>query len=603
MLEKLNPRQKEAAEAPEGPLLIVAGAGTGKTTTLTSRLRYLITKGVPPDKICAITFTNKAAKEMAKRIWDKEKKYPDRASLARDRLPFIGTFHSLGARILRAEAKILGRNANFVIFDDHDSLALIKKAVKILGQETKNEGAAFFANKITQIKNGILSLQELKSSPRKTDQLVLEVMSRYETELKKHNAFDFDDLIQKVVILLKSKPAILAKYQKRFRHILVDEYQDLNNTQYELIRLLAGGSHNISVVGDDQQTIYSWRGSNFEIFLNFEYDWPGATVVILDENYRSSRNIIAAASAVIKNNLRQRPKELWTQKAPGDLIKLTEVGNEDEEAEWIANKIQDLKTKFQNETAAILYRTNAQSRALEQALMERGIPYRVFGGIKFYERKEIKDIIAGLRFVLNAKDSVSRERLEKAFGKNKFANFASQTENKSYLKNPAETIKFFLETFDYLEYLKKNFINWTERRENITEILYFASKFKELSAFLEEVALLQATDNVRDEAQNPVQLMTIHLAKGLEFDRVFIAGCTEGILPHARSTGNTSELEEERRLMYVAMTRAKKELYLSFYDLPSRFISEIPEELLAFESLISENNVFFDDEERYITTD
>lgn len=601
MAQELNPRQKEAVEAPEKPLLIVAGAGTGKTRTLTSRLRHLIARGARPEAICAITFTNKAAKEMAERVGC-DSPIPNFGSPK----PFIGTFHSLGARILRAEAKYLGRNSNFAIFDDHDSLALIKKIIKSFGEEARERGAAFFADKITRVKNGMLNTRTAQTQEDLRHlQIVRDVLARYEAELKKHNAFDFDDLIQKVVLLFKSKPAILAKYQKRFRHILVDEYQDLNNTQYELLRLLAGDSRQVSVVGDDAQTIYSWRGSNFEIFLNFERDWPEAAVVVLDENYRSSQNILAAASAVIKNNLRQKQKDLWTRNAPGELVRLVEAGDEDEEARWIAEQIQNSKLKTLNsnrETVAVLYRTNAQSRAIEQALIERQIPYRVFGGIKFYERKEVKDVLAGLRCLVNPRDAVSRERLEKTFGKNRFADFASEIKGKSGVE-PAEAIRIFLESFDYFEYLKRNFVNWAERRENIAELLYFAAKFKEPISFLQEAALLQATDAVTDEAQSEVQLMTIHLAKGLEFDRVFIAGCAEGILPHARSMGNPEELEEERRLMYVAMTRAKKELYLSFYDLPSRFLSEIPEELIRFESLVSESAVFSDDEERYITMD
>lgn len=622
MTPELNPRQREAAESPEKPLLIVAGAGTGKTRTLTGRLLHLMERGVPPESICAITFTNKAAREMAERIRDASPRVwandtninsdSQFAALKRNShhsrrgMPFIGTFHSLGARILRAEAKTLGRNANFVIFDDHDSLALVKKTVKFLGEKAKKEGPAFFADKVTQIKNGMLPIQELKSSPREADRLALKILARYEAELQKHNAFDFDDLIQKVVLLFKSRPAALAKYQKRFRHILVDEYQDLNHMQYELVRLLAGNSRKISVVGDEAQCIYSWRGSNAEIFLNFEKDWPDAAVVVLEENYRSSQNIITAASALIKNNVRQKPKNLWTRNAPGELVKLVEAGDEDEEAEWIADKIA--ASGKRQATTAVLYRTNAQSRALEQALIERNVPYRVFGGIKFYERKEVKDILAGLRYSVNSEDALSRERLEKTFGKNRFADFASalteSSENKREAE-PVEMIRLFLEKFGYFEHLKKTFTNWAERRENVAELLYFAAKFKSLAPFLEEVALLQATDAVKgdDKKQGTgeVQLMTIHLAKGLEFDGVFVAGCTEGILPHARSMGSPAELEEERRLLYVAMTRAKKELCLSFYDLPSRFLSEIPEELVQFESLVSPAATFSDDEERYIT--
>lgn len=586
---ELNPRQKEAVEAPGKPLLIVAGAGTGKTRTLTSRLRHLIKQGVPPETICALTFTNKAAKEMAERVGG--------AQRGRRLKPFIGTFHSLGARILRLEAKALGRNANFVIFDDHDSLQLLKKVVKSIGKEAAAKGAAFFADKISQIKNGMIS-------PKETDKLSLEVLSCYEAELRRHNAFDFDDLIHKVVLLFRAQPFTRRKYRKRLRYLLVDEYQDLNNTQYELLRLLAGDSRKISVVGDEAQCIYSWRGSNVEIFLNFEKDWPEAMVVTLEENYRSSRNIIAAASALIKNNLRQKPKNLWTRNAPGELVKLLEAGDEDEEAAWIAEKIATSDKR--QWTTAILYRTNAQSRALEQALIERGIPYRVFGGIKFYERREVKDVLAGLRYLVNPRDSLSRERLEKSFGKNKFADFLSAWDDKSN-SGPAETIRFFLEKFGYFEHLRKNFTNYRERWENIAELLHFAAKFKSLPPFLEEVALLQATDTIKgsneEQGAGGVQLMTIHLAKGLEFDRVFVTGCVEGILPHARSMNNPAELEEERRLMYVAMTRAKRELYLSFYNLPSRFLSEIPEELLRFENLTSETTVFSDNEERCITLD
>lgn len=598
MPPELNPQQKAAVEAPDTPLLIVAGAGTGKTRTLTSRMLHLIRRGVPPERICALTFTNKAAREMNERVMAG---LP--ANLRGSRSPFLGTFHSLGARILRVECKSLGRNSKFVIFDAQDSVQLVKKILKEIGARL-DEKPSFILGRISALKNGMVTPADLAASRNPADKTALRAFERYEEELEKQNAFDFDDLLVKVVKIWREHPAVLEKYRRRYQYILVDEYQDLNNTQYELIRLLAEHHGRISVVGDDQQTIYSWRGSNFEIFMGFEKDWPNSTVVVLDQNYRSSGNIIRAASEMIAHNLRQKPKKLWTEHPEGELVHIVETGTEDDEALWVANHIaEDPDTT--DRTTAVLYRTNAQSRAIEQALIERGIPYLVFGGLKFYERREVKDIVAALRFITNPRDEASRERLEKTFKKRGFANFIAAAQGHEN-DAPGELAAYIVKHTGYFEYLDKNFTNAAERKENIAELVRFAAGFTETTELLEQVTLLQATDTLRNavpEKGLPVHLMTIHLAKGLEFDRVFVVGVAEGLMPHAWSIETEKELEEERRLMYVAMTRARQELFLTFYDLPSRFLSEIPPELTEYESLISDDKFFEDNEERYISWD
>ncbi|MEK7546859.1 MAG: UvrD-helicase domain-containing protein [Patescibacteria group bacterium] len=635
----LNPQQKLAVQAADKPLLIVAGAGTGKTRTLTGRLAYLMENGVSPNRIVAMTFTNKAAKEMAGRVHNA--KIANTLCECRENFshnsrpvshhshyafPFIGTFHSFGARILRAEAELLGRNGNFVIFDNSDSLQIVKKLFKsesFRNKDSDYSGAAEICRKISRIKNGIVSLGSMKNSSPE-DILALKIFRRYEKELQKNNAFDFDDLIEKVVKIFRENSKVLEKYRGRFHHILIDEYQDLNNKQYELVKLLVGASSRISVVGDDQQMIYSFRGSNFQIFLDFEKDWPDANVVLLEENYRSAAKIVKAASALIANNENQKPKTLWTKKEDGAPVKIVETSDEESEADWIAEQIQimtndnndDNKTsvighgRHHGANVAVLYRTNAQSRAIEQTLIERGIPYQIFGGLRFYERKEIKDVVAALRYAQNPNDEISRERLEKNIAKGRFSRFRESLDGDNF-SSPTELIRDFLDSTDYLELVGRNFLNADERRENIAELLHFASEFKDLPSFLEQITLLQPTDSPsqvfrkKNLGGQAVSLMTIHLAKGLEFDSVFLAGCNEGLLPHNRSLGNGTETEEERRLMYVAMTRAKEELFISFYDIPSRFLGELPQELVEFESLVSGGKDFsdLDSEERYITLD
>jgi len=618
MPKNLNPQQKRASEAHFAPLLIVAGAGTGKTTTLTERLAHFIKQGIAPERICALTFTNKAAQEMLERTANKM------GDARKGKEPLICTFHSLGARILRKEARLFGRTPNFAIFDDHDSFDLIKKILKNLegyklagrGKKT-NEKPAFFYQKISEVKNLDKKI-DIVGAREKEDFIASRVFDAYEKKLLDNNAFDFDDLIEKVVYLFKQYPDVLKKYQQKFEAVLVDEYQDVSPKQYELIKLLARNHKNLSVVGDDEQLIYGWRYANLKIFLNFESDWPGAQVAFLEENYRSTGNIIRAAAAISKNNARRRPKNLWTKNPGGKLIRITETSDENEEAEIIAGEIENCKLKIVNCGIAVLYRTNAQSRAVEQALIRHQIPYRIFGGLKFYERKEIKDVVAGLRYAMNPKDEVSRERLEKTFSKKTFAALAAALSKEATA--PTELIERFLEATDYLAYLERNYSNFTDRQENITELIHFASRFDNLAGLLQDIALVQATDEsvsrVKGQGSsnlpvNPkrseagsygASLMTIHLAKGLEFDAVFIVGCSEGLLPHGRSLDDEERMEEERRLMYVAMTRARKQLYISFYDVPSRFIGEIPPELTEYIPL-AERDISWGERENYVTLD
>jgi DNA helicase-2/ATP-dependent DNA helicase PcrA len=623
----LNEAQERAAHAPAGPLLIVAGAGTGKTSTLTSRILYLIEKGITPRRICAITFTNKASAEMAERVFDYQK--DDAKETDRGNIPYIGTFHSFGARILRKECRSFGREPNFAIFDDHDSFDLIKKAVRGITLREKlddneqssktikkDEAPTFFAQKISEIKNDAFmkDAQRARISPEKENQIRI-VFDAYEAALQRNNAFDFDDLIQKPVLLFKKNPAVLKKYQTAFDAVLVDEWQDINPMQYEFVKLLAGSHRNLSVVGDDEQTIYTWRYADIKTFLNFDKDWKDATVHFLEENYRSTATIVNAAQAVVQNNRFRTPKKLRTSNPEGDSITLFEAWGENEEAAWVAKKISDLQRADSKNTVGILYRTNAQSRAIEQALIRENIAYRIFGGLKFYERREVKDAVAALRYAANQKDEPSRERLEKNFSRRKFAEFKNglaATTNQT----PAEILNVFLESFGYFDYLEHNFINAAEREENISELAAFATEFQTLADLLEKVSLVQSTDtpsggtpetqNVnKEQDSSTVHLSTIHLAKGLEFDSVFIAGASEGILPHVRSMDNDDQLEEERRLMYVAMTRARKKLFISFFGMPSRFLGEIPQEHLRIDSQIENSNAdgvgFLPEEDDYMS--
>lgn len=607
----LNKKQLQAVENLEGPILIVAGAGSGKTRTLTSRLAAILASGIAPKNIVAITFTNKAAEEMKNRV-DKLMGLKADKSIGL----FIGTFHSLGARILKKEAKLAGRTPNFSIFDGDDSLRLIKNIVKNLNlpehKKQKEANPLFLRREFSRIKSELLNAEQMRNERgMDVEDLTETLFKEYEEALRENNAFDFDDLIEKPIKIFQNHKDILEKYQKQFRYILVDEFQDTNTAQYVFVKLLANEHKNLSVVGDDQQSIYKFRHSDFRIFLNFENDWSKTKTVFLEQNYRSSGNIIKAASSLIANNKFQKPKNLWTENPDGEQVKVIEHNDEDKEAEWIAEQIV---SKFQK-TVAVLYRTNAQSRAIEGALIESGIPYKIFGGVKFYERKEIKDIVAVLRWVFNKSDMVSFERIKSAFLKKSFLAIQDKVPAMSEKLSPAELISYILETGEYLERLKRTEDNFQERIENINELIYFASEFENLRDFLEKISLFQSGDIGNSKFNPPaggqnlfiVNLMTIHLAKGLEFDEVFIIGCNEGLLPHQMSYHNNEEIEEERRLMYVAMTRAKKNLYLNFYNLPSRFLSEIAPETVNIVVNKKGNHEtlsdFLDDEERYIEFD
>jgi DNA helicase-2/ATP-dependent DNA helicase PcrA len=576
--QNLNDRQLEAATAGDGPLLITAGAGSGKTKTLTQRLVFLLQKGVPASQIIAITFTNKAADEIKKRVYSEIK-----SGIS----PFLGTFHSLGAKILR-EQPSFGRTRGFVIFDDDDSLKLVKNVIKSLDLDKERFPANAFLSKISKIKSELLQPKDLE------DETAVKIFENYETILAEENAFDFDDLIEKVVRLFSENANVLQKYRDRFRYILVDEYQDINQSQYELIKFLASEHRNLSVVGDDAQSIYSFRGSDFRNFLNFEKDWPEAKIVTLDQNYRSTKNIIQAASEVIRQNTLQRPKTLWTDNEEGDLLNVFGAYDAEGEAEWLAEKVIGLE---EYKDTAVLFRTNAQSRPIEQFFIYNQIPYQIYGGLKFYERKEIKDIVACLRYGFNPRDAVSRDRIETSFYRKPATELITSLPEMAISLSSAELIGFILQTTDYPVLLATKFKNPEERMENIGELVNFATESGSLEELLEKISLFQASDEMKAGEKPGVKMMTIHLSKGLEFKNVFIVGATEGILPHHRSLVSKDELEEERRLMYVAMTRAKKKLFISFFNFASRFLYEIPPELVEFDGIrpkTDEDTIYLD---------
>ena len=637
-MDKLNEKQIEAVQHGKGPLLIAAGAGSGKTKTLVSRLLHLLKSGVPPEKIIAITFTNKAAKEMRDRISNlqftisnlktqkSEKKEGGIEPVSHipfnDSL-FVGTFHSFGVKILKNEAPYFKRTKNFTIFDNDDSLSLIKKILKEKDLPKERYNPIGVLGKISNFKSELINLDEI--NPENSFEVkIIETYREYEAVLQKSNAFDFDDLITKVVQVFNEQPEVLAKYQDQYEYILIDEYQDINTAQYQLIKLLSQKHQNVFAIGDDAQSIYKFRGSDFRNFLNFEKEWPKAKIIKLEQNYRSTSIIVAASSAIIKNNKQQKPKELWTKNAEGELVKITAYQNAEEEAWGICEKIvEQLKNTSPAKTSttnvfldkpetkdepvkigeiAILYRTNAQSRAIEQALIQSQIPYEIYGGLKFYARKEIKDLIAGLRYAYNPKDAASIERLDKNFAKSKSKIIFERLPELTKELTLVQIISYFMESTDYAGYLVKNFKNPSERMENVKELINFASQYKDPYKFLEDVSLMSASDGPPSQGfgrvkkskllKDSVKLMTIHAAKGLEFDNVFLAGCNEGFLPHQQSFFKADEIEEERRLMYVAMTRARKKLLISFYDLPSRFLGELPGDLIEF---IKVSRTYLDD--------
>lgn len=598
LLNDLNKKQQEAVRHTDGPVLILAGAGSGKTRVLTYRVAYLIAKKyVSPHNILMLTFTNKAANEMKERIARLFTTY--NLQLTTYNLPFAGTFHSLCVKILRIEGKHAGIPQNFLIYDAQDQLDVIKDVMKQLDISTKNFNPGAILHTISEAKNELLTATEYPQYARGYFQeTVARVYLAYQKKLKENEALDFDDLLAKTVQLFEKLPEILGIYQEKYHYILVDEYQDTNKAQYLLIRQLAGRYHNVCVVGDASQSIYRWRGADFRNIINFKKDYPNATVYNLEQNYRSTQVILDAAFGVISKNTTHPILKLWTDHHGGDKIILYEARNEHDEATFLIQTILQSNRPFTD--FAVLYRTNAQSRVLEEAFLHAGIPYILVGGTRFYERREIKDVLAYLRLIANPKDSVSYNRIEK-LGKGRLDKFLQYShtiaiDNKLISLSTLELLDSVLAATDYLELYNANIEEEAYRLENIKELRSVATEFPNLGDFLETVALVEQeyepnTVRLRDEKRDAVTLMTLHAAKGLEFPIVFIIGMEEGLFPHSRSLMEKEELEEERRLCYVGVTRAKERLYLTYankrlffgtrtQNMISRFIADIPEHIL-----------------------
>jgi len=631
LLEGLNEAQAAAVEVVKGPLLILAGAGSGKTKTLTHRIAHLIAnEGVWPNQILAVTFTNKAAREMRERLG----KLIDQESHRRDFMPWMGTFHGICVRLLRMDGAAIGISRNFVIYDEDDRQSLIKQSMKQLGLTDRELKPSQISSIISNAKNQMQTPEEFEvAATYPYQKSVAKIYERYEKMRIRAGALDFDDLLLDGVRLLRDSPDVRNKWRTHFKHVLIDEYQDTNAAQYQMVKLLINDDQNICVVGDDWQSIYSWRGADFTNILNFERDFPGATVVKLEQNYRSTGNILEAAGNVIAKNTQRTHKELWTAEGPGSPVQVHGVYDEAEEArlvgERIATHVQMKARGFGD--FAVLYRTNAQSYTLERAFLQLRVPYQLVGGVRFYDRKEIKDVIAYLRLLYQPNDRMSFTRIANVPGRGvgatsleKFLNWQSEhdfdiitalghIEETSVitgkakaalgtlgraLKNiqprvetasPVELIEAILSATGYRDYILDGTPQAEDREANIGSLLSDAQTFSALPDFLEEVALMSSADNSADGQK--VTLMTLHAAKGLEFPVVFIIGMEEGIIPHSRVfEASPAELEEERRLAYVGMTRAREELHLSYaysrlqfgqrsYNPMSRFITDMGDQI------------------------
>ena len=629
LLEGLNPEQRRAVETTEGPLLIQAGAGSGKTKTLTHRIAYIIASNkATPYNILAVTFTNKAAKEMRNRVANLLGENPDNRGF----MPYMGTFHGICVRILRQDGEAVGLSRSFVIFDELDRQAAIKQVSKQLLLDEKAFPARVLSSLISSAKNDMISPSEytgLATSP--AQQAAAKVYPLYQRALKDASALDFDDLINVTASMLTNNIEVRAKWQRQFKYVMIDEYQDTNAAQYKLVKMLTNQSNNIAVVGDDWQSIYSWRGADFRNILKFESDYPKCTVIKLEQNYRSTKHILEAAHKVISQNTQRSDKKLWTDAGNGLPVQTIPVGSERAESEAIIRRIKNGvdsgRRKFKD--YAVLYRTNAQSRSIEEGFVHYGIPYRVVGGVRFYDRKEIKDVLAYLRLIFQPEDRVSFERIvnvpTRGIGAKSLQNFFAWANENDYSLNEALNksseatqivpkaraalsdlgdilsslrevmldanvsglIDSLLRRIDYLNFLDDGTPQGEARQENVKELLSVAQEYSEtdLAGFLEEIALVSDLDGA-DFDNNAVTLMTLHAAKGLEFPVVFMAGMEESIFPHSRALYDQSEMEEERRLCYVGMTRAREELYLTYasgrllygglqHNPPSRFLSEI----------------------------
>ncbi|MBL7127488.1 MAG: UvrD-helicase domain-containing protein [Ignavibacteria bacterium] len=632
-LSLLNPAQKKAVEEIKGPCMIIAGAGSGKTRVLTYKIAHLIESGISPFEILALTFTNKAANEMKERISELVKGNSEKI--------WMGTFHSMCARILRIEADKIGFTRNYTIYDTEDSVHLIKQIMTDSGISTENTNPKGIHSAINKLKNKLilpLEFSNLIKTP--FDKIINSVYDDYQNSLLKNNCMDFDDLLIKPIELFKRYPDVLEKYQARFKFILVDEYQDTNKAQYILIKLLADKFKNVSIVGDDAQSIYKWRGAEIQNIFDFEDDFKECKVFRLEQNYRSTKNILNLADDVIKKNRKQITKNLWTNNSDGELIHLIETMTDKDEsyriARYISEEIQKKKLNFKD--FVVLYRTNAQSRTLEESLRHNGIPYIIVGGVRFYQRKEIKDILSHFKIIVNPNDNESMirvlglkggigkstiERLLTLAGKedkqlfdilknikdceefsNRIKNLLVEVLNLiykyQYLKdeiNLSEAVRGIIDEMGILRTLRlENTIEANERMNNIEELISAVAEYSDstdepsLEIFLQQISLVADIDEV-DNQKNAVTLMTIHSAKGLEFPVVFITGLEEGLFPVSGSMTSEEEMEEERRLFYVAITRAKQKLYMLFanqryrfgiqsYQMKSRFLREISEDIL-----------------------
>ncbi len=651
-LDDLNSIQKEAVSYLDGPLLILAGAGSGKTKVLTYKIAYILDSGLAGlDNILAVTFTNKAAGEMKERINRLLRLSSNLKDSSIENMPWVGTFHSICVKILKRYGENIGLNRNFTIYDSSDQKEAIKEAMKVLNISVKEFNPGAIHSYISSAKNELITPEEYNEFAQGYFQsIVAKVYPQYQKILKENNALDFDDLLLLGVKLLKQNDAVLKYFTENFRYILVDEYQDTNHAQYTLIKMLASMHRNIYVVGDDDQSIYAFRGANIRNILNFEKDYPEAKVVKLEQNYRSTKLILEASHQVISKNRNRKEKKLWTENNEGEKIKVFSAEDEQKEGTWITGKIAELGSDYNLNNIAVLYRTNAQSRVLEESFINAGIPYRIVGSVGFYERKEIKDILAYLRVIFNPKDNKNLERIinvpKRGIGKKTFEELLSQaTQNnlsiveylniyRNEVDSPGlklaadlfsnfiaqktnlpilELIDLILKSTKYIEMLSDGTLENESRIENIKELLSVAVRFNDLSPeealeqFLDEVSLLEAVSVNRDTAV-AVTLMTIHSAKGLEFEHVFVSGMEENLFPHINSVTSEDELEEERRLAYVALTRAKNKLYLSYaqrrryfgstqLNPVSRFLRDIEKELLDEEIKRYDYNITDDYEE------
>ncbi len=621
-LTGLNDKQQEAVLYNEGPLLIIAGAGAGKTKTLTTKIAYLIEElEVSPYNILAITFTNKAAKEMKDRI--------DGLVGSVAKKIQVSTFHSFGLKLLRENYDVLGYTSNFLIMDSDDSLTVVKKIIKDMNLDPKIYNPRAIRNKISSCKNELMSPEAYdKFVASEYDQVVKDVYEKYDKKLKQNNSVDFDDLLILPIELFRKHPDILEKYQDLYKYLLIDEYQDTNEAQYKLTKMISAKSRLITCVGDDSQSIYSFRGANYKNILNFEKDYPDAKTILLEQNYRSTSNILDAANQVIRNNKMKKEKNLWTARGVGEKIKYYRAYNERDEAQYVIRKIKELVNKdVKYQDIAVLYRTNAQSRVLEEEMLKENLPYRVIGSFYFYSRKEIKDLIAYLRLIHNPKDNVSLLRvintpkrgiglktidnltaiadaqeisIYEAIQSGKELEFKHLIEDLTAQKDEltltelidkvldASGVKAELESEKTLESELR--LEYLEEFKSITKSFEERDGLISLEEFLLEISLISDVEEYKDDP-NRISLMTIHSVKGLEFNHVFVVGLEEGIFPHMNSLMENSELEEERRLAYVAITRAKDDLHLvnarhrtlfgkEQVNPVSRFIGEINNDLL-----------------------